>query len=79
MHRAHAISILVDESRSLSPLVGITRIYAARDHVQEFDPHPVRLHVRWDSLGIPMIAQGWWRPLAQSLVQLKAAAGGPTR
>lgn len=50
MHRADAIGILVDESRSLIPLVGITRIYAARDYVQDFDPHPVRLHVRWDSL-----------------------------
>ena len=50
MHRADAIGILVDESRSLIPLVGITRIYAARDYVQDFDPHPVRLHVRWESL-----------------------------
>ena len=50
MHRANAIHILVDESRSLIPLVGITRIYAARDHVTDFDPHPVRLHVRWESL-----------------------------
>ncbi|MFQ6031035.1 MAG: ABC transporter substrate-binding protein, partial [Dehalococcoidia bacterium] len=52
MHRANAIQILVDESRSLIPLVGITRIYAARDIVKNFDPHPVRLHVRWDSLAI---------------------------
>lgn len=50
MHRADAISIVVDESRSLIPLVGITRIYAARDYVQDFDPHPVRLHVRWEYL-----------------------------
>ena len=52
MHRANAIHIVVDESRSLIPLVGITRIYAARDNVKNFDPHPVRLHVRWDSLSI---------------------------
>ena len=52
MHRANAIHIVVDESRSLIPLVGITRIYAALDHVKDFDPHPVRLHVRWDSLSI---------------------------
>ena len=52
MHRADAIGILVDESRSLLPLVGITRIYAARDYVQGFDPHPVRLHVRWDALSV---------------------------
>ena len=52
IHRANAIHIAVDESRSLIPLVGITRIYAALDHVKDFDPHPVRLHVRWDSLSI---------------------------
>ena len=52
MHRANAIHIAVDESRSLIPLVGITRIYAARNHVKDFGPHPVRLHVRWDSLSI---------------------------
>ena len=34
MHRANAIHIAVDESRSLIPLVGITRIYAARDYVR---------------------------------------------
>jgi hypothetical protein len=52
MHRANAIHILVDESRSLIPLVGITRIYAARVQVNGFDPHPVRLHVRWNSLSL---------------------------
>ena len=52
MHRANAIHIAVDESRSLIPLVGITRIYAARSHVKDFNPHPVRLHVRWDSLSV---------------------------
>jgi hypothetical protein len=52
MHRANAIHILVDESRSLIPLVGITRIYAARSSVEHFDPHPVRLHVRWNSLSL---------------------------
>ena len=52
MHRANAIHIVVDESRSLLPLVGITRIYAARDYVKDFEPHPVRLHVRWDSVSI---------------------------
>lgn len=52
MHRANAIHIAVDESRSLLPLVGITRIYAARDDVKNFVPHPVRLHVRWEFLTI---------------------------
>ena len=52
MHRANAIHILVDEARSLIPLVGITRIYATREHVNDFDPHPVRLHVRWSSLSV---------------------------
>ena len=52
MHRANAIHIAVDESRSLLPLVGITRIYAARDYIKNFVPHPVRLHVRWESLSI---------------------------
>ena len=52
MHRANAIHIAVDESRSLLPLVGITRIYAARDNVKNFVPHPVRLHVRWEFLTI---------------------------
>ncbi|MFQ6030201.1 MAG: ABC transporter substrate-binding protein [Dehalococcoidia bacterium] len=52
MHRANAIHIVVDESRSLIPLVGITRIYAARDYVKNFAPHPVRLHVRWDSVAV---------------------------
>ena len=52
MHRANAIHIVVDESRSLLPLVGITRIYAAREFVKNFDPHPVRLHVRWESVSV---------------------------
>jgi peptide/nickel transport system substrate-binding protein len=52
MHRANAIHILVDEARALIPLVGITRIYAARAEVKNFNPHPVRLHVRWDSLSV---------------------------
>ena len=52
MHRANAIHIVVDESRSLIPLVGITRIYGARDHVTDFNPHPVRLHVRWEYLSV---------------------------
>jgi peptide/nickel transport system substrate-binding protein len=52
MHRANAIHILVDEARPLIPLVGITRIYAARTEVKNFNPHPVRLHVRWDSLSV---------------------------
>nr|ABZ10294.1 putative bacterial extracellular solute-binding protein, family 5 [uncultured marine microorganism HF4000_APKG10K24] len=52
MHRANAIHIVVDESRSLLPLVGITRIYAARNYVKDFNPHPVRLHVRWDTVTV---------------------------
>jgi peptide/nickel transport system substrate-binding protein len=52
MHRANAIHILVDESRSLIPLVGITRIYGARSGVAGFDPHPVRPHVRWNSVSV---------------------------
>ena len=52
MERANAIHIVVDESRSLLPLVGITRIYGARDYIKNFDPHPVRLHVRWDSVTV---------------------------
>jgi peptide/nickel transport system substrate-binding protein len=52
MHRADAIHVAVDEARVVIPLVGITRIYAARSEVKDFTPHPVRLHVRWESLSV---------------------------
>jgi hypothetical protein len=52
MHRADAIHIAVDEARVVIPLVGITRIYAVRTDVKDFTPHPVRLHVRWESLSV---------------------------
>ena len=49
---ANAIHVAVDEARVVIPLVGITRIYAARANVKDFTPHPVRLHVRWESLSV---------------------------
>lgn len=52
MHRADAIHVAVDEARVAIPLLGITRIYAARADVKAFTPHPVRLHVRWESISV---------------------------
>lgn len=52
MHRANAIRVALDEARVVIPLVGITRIYAAGANVKGFAPHPVRLHVRWESISL---------------------------
>ena len=52
MHSADAVHVAVDEARVVIPLLGITRIYAASANVKDFTPHPVRLHVRWESLSV---------------------------
>ncbi len=49
---AEAIRISVDEVSMNLPLVGIQRIWAASPAVQNFDPHPVRIHVRWEPVGV---------------------------
>jgi peptide/nickel transport system substrate-binding protein len=49
---AEAIRISVDEVHTNLPLVGIKRIWAASKQVQNFTPHPVRIHVRWDGVSI---------------------------
>jgi peptide/nickel transport system substrate-binding protein len=49
---AEAIRISIEEVAVNIPLVGIQRIWAASDTVQNFTPHPVRIHVRWEGVSV---------------------------
>lgn len=49
---AEAIRVSVDEAHVNIPLVGIKRIWAVSPQVQNFNPHPVRLHVRWEGVSV---------------------------
>jgi peptide/nickel transport system substrate-binding protein len=49
---AEAIRVSVDEVSMNLPLAGIQRIWAASPAVQQFEPHPVRVHVRWEPVSV---------------------------
>jgi len=52
MYAANAMHILIDEARAAIPLVGLYRIWFTSDNVQNFEPHPVFVMVRWDTVSI---------------------------
>jgi peptide/nickel transport system substrate-binding protein len=47
---AEAMHLLVDEDVVAIPLAGIYRIYAMKDHVHGFEPHPSRLNQWWNTV-----------------------------
>ncbi|MBA3806123.1 MAG: ABC transporter substrate-binding protein, partial [Acidobacteria bacterium] len=49
---AEAQHLLVDEEAIAIPLAGLKRIYAMREEVQGFAPHPSLLNQRWDTISI---------------------------
>ncbi len=52
LHSASAMHILIDQACAAIPLVGIYRIWFASDEVQDFEPHPIFVMVRWDTVSI---------------------------
>lgn len=49
---AEAMQELLGEEYAAVPLAGTYRIYAMRDTIQGFDPHPSGINQRWDTLTI---------------------------
>ncbi|MFN2455254.1 MAG: ABC transporter substrate-binding protein [Pyrinomonadaceae bacterium] len=49
---AEAQHIIVDEEAIAVPLAGLKRIYAMRDDVRGFTPHPSLLNQRWDTISV---------------------------
>ena len=47
---AEAMHVLVDEEVAAIPLAGIYRIYAMKDRVRGFEPHPSRLNQGWSTV-----------------------------
>lgn len=47
---AEAMSELLTEEYAAVPLAGTYRIYAMRDTIEGFDPHPSGINQRWDTL-----------------------------
>jgi len=52
LHAASAMHILIDQARTVIPLVGLYRIWFASDKVQDFEPHPIFVMVRWNTVSI---------------------------
>lgn len=52
LHAANAMHILVDKARVVIPLAGLYRIWFTSDDVQNFEPHPIFVMVRWDTLTV---------------------------
>jgi len=52
LRSAEAQRILVDEEIVVIPLAGLKRIYAMRNEVRGFTPHPSLLHQRWDTISV---------------------------
>ncbi len=49
---AEAQHLLVDEEAIVIPLAGLKRIYAMREDVRGFNPHPSLLNQRWDTISV---------------------------
>jgi peptide/nickel transport system substrate-binding protein len=49
---AEAQHIIIDEEAIAIPLAGLKRIYAMRDEVRGFTPHPSLLNQRWDTISV---------------------------
>ena len=47
---AEAMHVLVDQEVAAIPLAGIYRIYAMKDRVRGFEPHPSRLNQWWNTV-----------------------------
>jgi ABC-type transport system substrate-binding protein len=52
LYAANAMHILVDEARAVIPLVGLYQIWFASDEIQNFEPHPIFVMVRWDTVSV---------------------------
>lgn len=52
LHAANAMHILIDEARVVIPLVGLYRIWFTSDDIQNFEPHPIFVMVRWDTVSV---------------------------
>ncbi|MCB0155956.1 MAG: ABC transporter substrate-binding protein [Anaerolineae bacterium] len=49
---AQAIHILVDEAHTALPLLGLYRIWATSNQVTGFEPHPIFVMVRWNTVSL---------------------------
>jgi peptide/nickel transport system substrate-binding protein len=49
---AEAMRVLSDEEAIAIPVAGIKRIYAMRNDVQGFSPHPSQVNQRWDTISV---------------------------
>jgi len=49
---AEAQHLIIDEEAIVIPLAGLKRIYAMRDDVRGFAPHPSLLNQRWDTISV---------------------------
>ncbi len=52
LHAANAMHILIDEARAVIPLVGFYRIWFTNDNIQNFEPHPVFVMARWETVSV---------------------------
>lgn len=49
---ANAMSVLIDQEHVVIPIAGVIRLYAVRDRVQNFNPHPVQFVERWEHVTV---------------------------
>lgn len=52
LHAANAMHILIDEARAIIPLAGLYQIWFTSDKIQNFEPHPIFVMVRWNTVSI---------------------------
>lgn len=51
-HAASAMHVLIDEARAVIPLVGLYQIWFTADNIQNFEPHPIFVMARWDTVSV---------------------------